>query len=558
MTAAREVLSAALQSFGHDPVRAGKVLRQALDADTAAFLRTITWNSAFDVNDRGFRYALILLRNSDLLIPAIAGPALTNLEQARGLTKCMLVLDPNFVNSLLEAVFIRPDLRDTRSVLRILDLIGEFADRLANWRGITRLYQDGDPRIKAKCATLLIRFRFDHNLTEARFEEGDSRVRASIVEALSDRRGERPDPVSARLLETALTDPNNRVAGNACLALYQAGDARALACLAAMLSRESESFQLTAAWVMGKTRDIRFAGLLAGAIRSGRPNLRTAAFKSIGCLDRIPAAAGPEAPSLIATSAPADADHTELWLRAVDHNGRFLRELRSVDCFLFAGPAPVLHYSFESRSTAGNVSVAIVFPVSDLPLAAAFLPGIAEKPRGQAWAFSAYGQTIRPQQQVPAPVYEADSRRLSASVLAGPPGTISVGRSCRSLLRLPHEAGERHLVLFLDGSSEGDLEFQRLRAQCSEGRIRLHCFPLPGFKSCDAGMTHRTPLLTEAGLAAWWSAFCASLQECYIVRTASLNATVDGGLQMFLRDTTVTPARFSRPERLFRQGECAT
>jgi hypothetical protein len=558
VTAPPQLLSAALERFAQDPVRSGKVLRQALDTDKEAFLRTITSYSAFDVNDRGFRYALILLRNSDLLISTIATPSATSAEQALGLTKCMLALDPNFLNSLLDAIFVRPALRDTACILRILDLIGQYAERISNWRPITRLFETGDARVKSKCATLLVRFRFDQNTTAARFEEGDSRVRASIVEALSDRSSERNEAMSSSLLETALKDNNNRVAGNACLALYQAGDARALTCLSAMLSRQALPFRTTAAWAMGQTRDIRFLQLLARASRSALSDLRAAALKSQQSLDPIPSIPAADVPQPVSISALVEVDHTELWVRAVDRNGRFVRDLRSLDFFMFSGDIPLLEYSVENRCSSANTSVAIVYPLGDEGLVASIIAALRRKPLAQRWAFSAYGQNIGQPQQVQTPAYEADSSRLAATFSAGTPGTLSAGRSCRSILRLNDESEERHLVVILDGPGAADLDFQKIRTQCRERRMSWHCVRTQGFGG-DAGITRQVPVLPSSGAGVWWTEFTASLQESYVFRTPALKGPAEPTsnlcLDLFLRDTSGSPARFSKPAKLLGHSE---
>jgi hypothetical protein len=54
-------------------------------------------------------------------------------------------------------------------------------------------------------------------------------------------------------LRGLLSDPNNRVAGNALLALYRLGEKDAVQLLIAMASLEDQLFRATAAWVMGET-----------------------------------------------------------------------------------------------------------------------------------------------------------------------------------------------------------------------------------------------------------------------------------------------------------------
>lgn len=560
MTTTPEALSVAFQNFARDPARSSRTLRQALEEDVEGFVRALVQFSPFNAVDRGIRYALVLLNNSGELISVLTNPALMTFAQACSLTRCMVELDVSFVNTLLEVVSGGKEVResartskvpDTAGNLRLLDLIGECGESLSNWRPVTRLYQDGSPRIQAKCAALLTRYRFDYQAVAARFEEGDPRVRAGIVEALWEKSNRQPgeDARLSELLQQALADTNNRVAGNACLALYNAGDSRALRFLTEMLARESTEFQVTAAWVMGQSRDIRFAGPLTSAARSARPELRKTAMRSLTSLDPMVLDTAGEVPHPEMIAAPAEIEQWELWIRAFNSQGEAVRGLRSIDFFLAANDLPVLDYDVEFRSERTPAEVRIAYP-SESRIGRALMEMLPSKPRSQKWALSEYGPELRPAQLIAGSEFLQDPARIAATYAAGQPGTLSAGASCRSLLRLEREGAAQHLVVLLSGCSE-DFDFERIRAQCRGLRVRLHIWLLPGCEVEDSELARRSSWLESAvsmdAFSCWWSEFSASLQECYILRTACSSRPSE----LAIRSMRDSGGRFSFPARLF-------
>ncbi len=275
-----------LRDFDDNPVRAGRELRSALRTDGSAFLAALLNETVFAGNDRGFRFAIDLLVSSDMVIPAIATPSSTTFVQALRLTRYMLEIDGNFLNALLTGLMTRQDLDDPACTVRVLDLIGECATHLANWRSLIRIHSDGDAAIKARCAALLARYRFRDEAGIERFRRSEPRIRANIIQTLWGV----PQNQASAILEVAVQDENNRVAGNACLALYNSGDTRALVHLAEMLSSPEPRKKITAAWVIGQCRDGRFARPLLEALRGDLPALRKRSITSLARLEPIPAA----------------------------------------------------------------------------------------------------------------------------------------------------------------------------------------------------------------------------------------------------------------------------
>ena len=135
-----------------------------------------------------------------------------------------------------------------------------------------------DPHVRSKAVLIIGRGNPASSWLQNRFAEPDPRIRANTVEALWG-----VDTADARgLLLAAARDDNNRVAGNALLALYRLGEASAEPELRKMAESESAMFRATSAWAMGEIADPRFAGLLARLVGDSNQMVRKRAFAALG------------------------------------------------------------------------------------------------------------------------------------------------------------------------------------------------------------------------------------------------------------------------------------
>jgi hypothetical protein len=515
-------LENAIQGFAKDPTRNGKLLREALETDPGTFVRlvvaSVTNSDQPDAAGRGVRYALMLLGKHDLLIPVIAKPGSTSLAESLSLTRLMLAIDPAFLNTLVDGLFLRPELRDTDCAIRILDLVAECPSNVANWRVISRLYDRPDPRVRSKCATLLAKFRYDEQALAARFDDAEPRVRANLVEALwaSDR------VKGASILRRALADTNNRVAGNACLAMYNSGEVLALSELSRLLESPFPEFRVTAAWVMGKTRDPRFRTRLVEASRSNLPELRTTAVRSLGELDDIAIAVDPPLDLAIA-AIPGATDPAEVWIRVLNRTGNFQPNLRPLDFFLYEDAQPVLDYSVTEVHETAAINLRIAWPSSIPALINSLSRELPAKPRSHEWAISVYGSQVTSGQQLDSPEMTADPVQLNKNI-ARPPGTPTLGRTIRSLLRLPERPGCGHLLVLVDGPDSNDINPAALAGECVRRGIRLHLWrtSTPG---PDTGLwaTSGVPIIVLDDPAAAWPTFMAGLSNRYALAFQSGN-----------------------------------
>jgi hypothetical protein len=529
-----------LRGFEDNPVRAGRELRSALRTDGSAFLAALLNETVFAGNDRGFRFAIDLLVSSDMVIPAIATPSSTTFVQALRLTRYMLEADGNFLNTLLTALMTRQDLADPACTVRVLDLVSECATHLANWRSLIRIHSEGDAEIKARCAALLARYRFRDEAGIERFRRSDPRIRANIIQTLW---GVSQDQANA-ILEVAVQDEDNRVAGNACLALYNSGDTRALVHLAEMLSSPEPKKRITAAWVIGQCRDGRFAGRLLEALRGDLPALRKRSITSLAKLEAIPppgAASGDLDLCFVSSPAnPPDAGF-ELWLHVTGPGGEPLPHLRPVDFFVWSGAQPprageefLFDYTVEESAQTSAAAVRIVYPAGSERFERALAASLAQKPAEQCWTLSSYGKA--PAKSAPATDtrLETDAAALAALLESGPALSADPMEAVKKALAPESALADQHLIILLDGSA---VEPESLRALCEAQKNRLHCWHLIENSTQNTGPA--AVFRTEEQSAAIWPRFMASIAARYTLRTSGIPAAVA------LRNAAVKPARFS-------------
>ena len=527
-----------LRDFEDNPTRAGRELRSAFRTDGSAFLAALLNETVFAGNDRGFRFAIDLLVSSDMVIPAIATPSSTTFVQALRLTRYMLETDGNFLNTLLTALMTRQDLADPACTVRVLDLVSECATHLANWRSLVRIHSDGDAEIKARCAALLARYRFRDEAGIERFRRSDPRIRANIIQTLW---GVSQDEANA-ILEVAVQDEDNRVAGNACLALYNSGDTRALVHLAEMLGDPEPRKRITAAWVIGQCRDGRFASRLLEALRGDLPALRKRSITSLAKLEAIPAAAASAPsdgdPDLCFVSSPANPPDSgfEIWLHVAGPGGEPVPHLRPVDFFVWSGAQPprageefLFDYTVEESARTSAAAVRIVYPAGSERFERALAASLAQKPAEQCWAMSSYGKAVK---SAPATDirFEADKTALASLLENGAALSSDPMEAVKKALAPESALDEQHLIILLDGSA---VEPESLRALCEAQKNRLHCWHLT--QNAGTAVIFRT----EEQSAAIWPRFIASITARYTLRTSGIPAAVA------LRNATVKPARFS-------------
>ncbi len=491
-----KTVASILHGFNFHPVRAGRELRDALQRDPPAFLSDLL-KAGSETSPRGYRYAIILLVNNDILIPAITSPETTTFPQALRLTRGMLAIDGNFINSLVGALLLRRDLKAPARTLRGLELIAECAESLRNWKALARIHREGDNQVRARCASLIARRCFTTESGLHRFRASTPRIRANIVETLVEGGQNEAD----HLLSHALRDEDSRVAANACLALYAAGDTRALLRLKEMLASPDPSTRISAAWILGRCRDGRFISYLLEASGSEISSLSHHAAESLAKMEFIPphgspslsAAVGESRLEVVSMSLQTDNDF-ELWLHPTGADRQFLMLIRPVDFIVWTDNGYLFDYSIEERYNDEPSFVSVVFPAESEALRAAFTASQSEKPATQIWNFVQY------------------------SVLPG----RNLLDAATPLLKIEPGITDHHIVMIVDRNGiPGGVE--HFESACALHGIRTHYWYL----DLTPKQSGRTGIvLGEEEAAQHWPRFAASLQARYILRAANAPTAV--------------------------------
>jgi hypothetical protein len=203
----------------------------------------------------GHAHLVNLLIDNDLLPEALADPSQFSLEEAADFFTLLANIDPlldtKLARWLLHHLQVEPLERASAAAHRILSILEQTSAVRRLGPMLVQLLRVPDPAIRSKVALLMGR---GNQAVRWALADRDPRVRANAVESLWG-----VDSKEARrVLWDMARDPNNRVTGNALLALHKLGEPAAKAALTEMCRHESPRFRTTAAWVMGQTQDAAF------------------------------------------------------------------------------------------------------------------------------------------------------------------------------------------------------------------------------------------------------------------------------------------------------------
>ncbi len=163
--------------------------------------------------------------------------------------------------------------------LEILDVISK-GGRILN--RLVHLLQSENERIRSKAALLIGRRVGNAHWARKAENDANHRVRANVIEALWDS----PLPQCRDMFYRALLDSDNRVVGNAIYGIYRISPGESVPLVVNLAGHDQLGCRVTAAWVMGKTGDWQFHGLLQKMIRDPEAKVRSMALKSMFLLKK--------------------------------------------------------------------------------------------------------------------------------------------------------------------------------------------------------------------------------------------------------------------------------
>jgi hypothetical protein len=226
----------------------------------------------------------MLLSCPEVLRP-LADPERFSREQAVNACRTLMRLDPQFDVRLAQLAPRRGREGSglgTGSILRLLDILNEISAGARLVFMLNHLTAHPNPQVASKAALLMGNRIQNPAWVEKQILSGDARLRANVVEALWGNR----EAWARRIVREALEDPNNRVAGNAVMALHFLKDPSFAALATRMLKDERPEFRQTAAWVMGRSGEPAFLDVLRGALADSSPGVRRSATRALIAIRR--------------------------------------------------------------------------------------------------------------------------------------------------------------------------------------------------------------------------------------------------------------------------------
>jgi HEAT repeat protein len=262
--------------FVAQPTTRGREMRDLLEHSPAEFRDAAIEILSGEDSERVKRYLVALLWTNNLLMPCLIDPS-TPPQQAELIAALARRVDPELPAKLVGFVLERTDVESPECIERILGLLKSMPDAASFRPLLTPLLRHPNARVRSKVALLAGEGNRNRTWFERRMLEDDPRVRANAIESAGSAVAE-----DLRLLfRTAASDTNNRVVGNALIALYRLGEAEAVASLHELISRPDPAFRATAVWAMGETGDARFLPLLTRILTDPNETIKAATFRAI-------------------------------------------------------------------------------------------------------------------------------------------------------------------------------------------------------------------------------------------------------------------------------------
>jgi hypothetical protein len=259
----REPVSTVAERYARKPGVAAQVIRELREGQDERFLDAL--DAVRDTADPAARERLLrLLLVDDRALVRLTRPGFLNLVQVIDIARQIQAVDPVVDARLLRLLLAgsQPVILDPWHASRILEIVATISDGSRIRPLLPLLLRSPDTRIRSKAVLLLGRFSQNLSWLAQRLAERDPRVRANAVESMWGL-----DSWEAReLFLVAAEDSNQRVAANAAVGLYRAGDLEATRIVRRMAQRGDSNLRASALWAMGESQDPRFLPLLADTV----------------------------------------------------------------------------------------------------------------------------------------------------------------------------------------------------------------------------------------------------------------------------------------------------
>lgn len=274
-----------LERYARKPAEAARNLRElAAKAPDRAVDIVLPMFEAGSLGD-ATAFVAKLVGTQDTTVARLSRPA-ASLESSLCIARAVMEHEPRLDVCLAKSLLNTGHMTEAarHRGLAILEKLGS-AGRLIPI--LIQFLRDRDSRIRSKAALMFGQIMTARGIVERLMGDTDPRVRASFVQGLWYRTGGDPRPLFRR----ALADSDHRVAGNALVGLHRLGETRDVVKQVGNMTRHREAlFRATAAWVMGKTQDNRYVGVLSHMVRDPDPRVCRNALRALRRIDPASAA----------------------------------------------------------------------------------------------------------------------------------------------------------------------------------------------------------------------------------------------------------------------------
>lgn len=400
-----EELTVLVQCFDRDAAGNGRLMRELLKIDRRTFFDTAIHILARGPDSRGTRYLTSVLAADELLLPAMCEPGLPQNQAvalARAAFQAGVMADVVLARHLSEFAASLDASSCPPEFQRMIDILAEISDGSRVLPCLTTLISHPNPYVQSKAVLLIGKINRNVRWVRKRMVEPNGRVRANAVETLWG-----VDSEEAReLLRGAVYDPDNRVAGNAAIAIYRLGDNWVIPELLKMAEHESPLFRATASWAMGESGDPRFTRALGKMVGEHNTMVRTRAFKALASIRTatLQAHQAGEWRIVARHQRIRRKGKRELRLEISSMDGREQFSILPTQLILSEDAQEVVNYSVDERPVPSAMAITFILPrTADLPshpIQVGVSNSLTWKRAIDLWCIAPYIPTARPEFQV--------------------------------------------------------------------------------------------------------------------------------------------------------------
>jgi hypothetical protein len=286
------------------------------------------------------------------------------------------------------------------------------------------------------------------------------------------------------LLRTATRDGNNRVAGNAMIALFRQGDTWVMPELMKMAGTESALSRASAAWVMGETGDPRFREALAKLVGESDAMVRRRAFLALSRLKSATQARAGHEWRVAGRALPMAENRRQVRVEVAAAEGES-PILVPTQFSLFEDGKPVFQYQVEEKPLEEAIALTVLLPRSRNDDTPAWMQGVNTalhwKRAGDLWQILHYLAPSEAQggaaSQEALPTFLDDRDAIAAA--AQPAAKLNGNTFWNSIQRCVQSANGpadavRHVIAILTEPVEAPSDLAPIVAAATEAHTAVH------------------------------------------------------------------------------------